>query len=86
MFVICINFTRKGEVMKKVLKTLLAVLFFILAVNISFNTDCIANTKSSAVLNSKKLDIIVVRTQEGERTYINIYTDNGIFITKFEEL
>ncbi len=70
--------------MKKVLKSLLIVLLFVLAVNISFSSDCKAN--SNVVKSSEKVDLLIVRTVENDVTYISIYTDSGIFITKFEEL
>ncbi len=72
--------------MKKVLKSLLTVLLFVLTFNVTFNTDCKAGTKSNVSVSSEKFDLVVVRTVEGDKTYINIYTDNGIFVTKFEEL
>jgi hypothetical protein len=72
--------------MKKVFKSFLAVILFLVAFNVTLTDNCKANTKSSKEISSQKLDLIIVKTVEGDRTYINIYTDSGIFISKMEEL
>ncbi len=48
-----------------------------------------AEAKSNSVVQIDKENSFVfvfVRVEEGERTFIYVYTENGIYITKIEEL
>lgn len=83
MSLICINFNKKRRrVMKNFFKSLLVILLF----TVVFNTVSTQVSNATTVKGSQKSDLIVVRTQEGDKVYITIYTDNGIFVHKFEEL
>lgn len=68
--------------MKNFFKSLLVILLF----TVVFNTVSTQVSNATTVKGSQKSDLIVVRTQEGDKVYIMIYTDNGIFVHKFEEL
>jgi len=72
--------------MKKVIKNLVIIFTFVVIANLSFTGNCEASLSSKASLSSEKLEFVIVRTIEGDRTYINIYTDTGILVMKVEEL
>ncbi|MBV6477789.1 MAG: hypothetical protein HGGPFJEG_00533 [Ignavibacteria bacterium] len=70
--------------MKKSLFYLVAVI--IIAVSSCFITN---NSEAKTSVTSEKnesIDLVVVRTVEDGVHYINIYTDSGTLILKFEEL
>ena len=66
--------------MKKFIQNLFAIL--ILAVSLCFFFN--SNTQASSI--DAKADIIVIRTIENGVHYIEVYSDSGTLILKFEEL
>ena len=73
--------------MKKVFKLILIIVLFTLALNIVGVTKSEASVKSSVQISSVSSDFIIfIRVQEGNRRYVYIYTEGGIYISKFEEL
>lgn len=66
-------------------------LFYLITVIVIAVSSCLFNNSASAgtSLNSsakENIDLIIVRTVENGLVYINIYTDSGTLILKFEEL
>jgi hypothetical protein len=66
--------------MKQVFKSILIAVCFVLALNVFSVSNAEAN------VSNKKSDIIIVRTQEGDKTYISIYGSDGALIMKVAEL
>ena len=66
-------------------------LYYIITVIVIAVSSCLFTDSASAgtSLNSsakENIDLIIVRTVENGRIFVNIYTDSGTLILKFEEL
>ncbi|MEO8209232.1 MAG: hypothetical protein ABI840_01620 [bacterium] len=73
--------------MKKVFKLFLITVCFLLAFNLFNSGNSEAKANSNISINSEKADIfIIVRTVENSRHYIYVFTYDGIFVSKMEEL
>ncbi|MBK8551765.1 MAG: hypothetical protein IPL53_12155 [Ignavibacteria bacterium] len=73
--------------MKKVFKSILVVLSLVLFFNFFTVNQSVAGNSASLEMSSAKADLFIyVRVQEGERSFIYIYTGNGIYITKISDM
>ncbi len=73
--------------MKRVLKFALLVFCFVLTIGFFNVNDSNANINSTSQLSSVSSSdfFIFVRVQEGARSFIYVYTDGGVYLTKYEE-
>lgn len=73
--------------MKKVFKSILVILSLILFFNFFTVNRSVAGNSTSLEMSSAKADLFIyVRVQEGDRSFIYIYTGNGIYITKISDM
>lgn len=72
--------------MKKVFKSILVAISFIIFFNFFTVNQSVAGNSTSIEMSSARADLFIyVRVQEGDKSYLYIYTGNGIYITKIQE-
>ncbi|MDQ3019740.1 MAG: hypothetical protein M3R36_04100 [Bacteroidota bacterium] len=73
--------------MEKVLKLFLLTICFLLACSLFNPGKSEAKSNSNITITSEKADFfIVIRVLEQNKYYIYVYTYDGIFVSKMEEL
>lgn len=70
--------------MKKFLYNLIAVIVIAVSSCLISNISTAGTSLNSS--NNEKVDLIIVRTVENGVAFVNVYTDSGTLILKFEEL
>lgn len=74
--------------MEKVFKIILIVICLVIAINFASINRAEAKTNNVVLQIDKENScfFVFVRVQEGQRRFIYVYTETGIYITKIEEL
>ena len=78
---------RKGQKkMKKIFKSILVVLSFVVVMSFGSVNTSEASVTSSTQISENNCDITIVRTVENGVHYINVYLNDSILVMKVEEL
>ncbi len=73
--------------MKKIVIILIIAMSFLAVITFTSSNVSVAKSNNANAITSEKSDFLrIVRVLENGRWYIYIYTDTGIFVSKFEEL
>ncbi|MCB0726343.1 MAG: hypothetical protein KDD00_02690 [Ignavibacteriae bacterium] len=72
--------------MKKIFKSILVVLSFVVVMSFGSVNTSEASVTSSTQISENNCDITIVRTVENGVHYINVYLNDSILVMKVEEL